>query len=103
MAHINTDRLYEAYTSGAIENLKAYIDVNAPEGFPGGWSTSPLAMQQTSEDIYGLPFHDGPECLIYRKGLFRDENELKRYFEMFGKPLQLPETWHDFNQVARFF
>jgi multiple sugar transport system substrate-binding protein len=102
-AHINTDWLYEAYTSGAIENLKPYIDASAPEGFPGGWSSSLLTMQQAGENIYGLPFHDGPECLVYRKDLFSDENEQKRYFEMFGKPLQLPETWHDFHQVASFF
>jgi multiple sugar transport system substrate-binding protein len=60
-------------------------------------------MQKSGDDVYGLPFHDGPECLIYRKDLFEDESEQKRYFEMYGTPLQLPETWDDFQQVARFF
>lgn len=103
IAHINTDWLFEGYTSGAIENLRPYIAQNPPEDFPAGWSASLLSMQQSGDDVYGLPFHDGPECLIYRKDLFDDKNEQERYFEMYGTQLQLPQTWDDFQQVAQFF
>ena len=51
----------------------------------------------------GLPFHDGPECFIYRKDLFNDPNENQAYEAQFGKPLEVPKTWGDFQQVARFF
>ena len=103
IAHLNTDWLYEAYSSDAVENLQPYIENNPPEDFPGGWSNSLLEMQQVGNRVFGLPFHDGPECLIYRKDLFEDEKEKKHYFETFGKPLELPESWDDFQQIARFF
>ncbi|MBD0376431.1 MAG: extracellular solute-binding protein [Flavisolibacter sp.] len=103
VAHINTDWLYEAYTSGAIENLTPYIKNNPPEDFPNGWSNSLLSMQQFGQDVAGLPFHDGPECLIYRKDLFEDEKEKNSYFNQYGKSLQPPQTWDDFQQIAQFF
>ena len=103
VAHINTDWIYEAYTNGALEDLKPYIDQNLPDAFPSGWSDSLLEMQQFHGAIAGLPFHDGPECFIYRKDLFEDPQEQKAYFEQYGKALMVPETWSDFQQIARFF
>jgi len=103
VAHINTDWLYEGYTAGAFENLKPFIDVAAPSAFPDGWSNSLLASQQFNEDVIGLPFHDGPECLIYRKDLFEDKAEQELYLKQYGEKLAVPETWEDFVKVARFF
>ncbi|MBE7559005.1 hypothetical protein HS125_08675 [bacterium] len=40
---------------------------NPPEGFSDAWTDSLLRMQQFGETVIGLPYHDGPECLIYRK------------------------------------
>jgi len=103
IAHVVTDWLYEAWTSNAIENLQPYIAQNPPENYPLGWSSSLLGMQQFGEAIAGLPFHDGPECLIYRKDLFTDSKEIKRFHELHGKPLQPPATWDDFKIIADFF
>ncbi len=103
IAHIVTDWLYEAWTNGALQDLQPYIGQNPPETFPKGWSNSLLSMQQFGQSIAGLPFHDGPECLIYRKDLFTDTNEIKRFHEFHGKPLDVPKTWDDFKTVAHFF
>lgn len=103
VAHINTDWLLEGYSGAAFENLEPYISANPPSAFPQGWSNSLLASQQLAEQIVGLPFHDGPECLIYRKDLFEDIGEQQRYFEQCGSPLRVPETWEEFVQVAHFF
>jgi multiple sugar transport system substrate-binding protein len=103
IAHLVTDWLYEAWASGAVEDLQPYIDQNPPEGFPDGWSKSLLGMQQFGKSIAGLPFHDGPECLIYRKDLFNDKTEQQHFFHQHGKPLQVPKTWDDFKTVAQFF
>lgn len=103
VAHINTDWLLEGYTDGAFEDLSPFIDKNPPVEFPNGWSNSLLASQQFGGQIAGLPFHDGPECLIYRKDLFEDTTEQQSYFKQYGKALTVPETWADFVQVARFF
>lgn len=103
IAHINTDWLHEAWTSGSLENLKPYIRRNPPEGFPQGWSLSLLAMQEFEGAIAGLPFHDGPECFIYRKDLFEDSHEYQRFYELHGRPLKIPQTWEEFQTIARFF
>ncbi|MGI4866081.1 MAG: ABC transporter substrate-binding protein [Janthinobacterium lividum] len=103
VAHINTDWLPEAASSGALENLTPYIQQKPPADFPQGWSPSLLGMQQRGEAILGLPFHDGPECLIYRKDLFDSVEEQANFQRQHGRPLRVPETWEEFQTVARFF
>ncbi|WP_207535174.1 extracellular solute-binding protein [Desertivirga arenae] len=103
VAHINTDWIFEAWTNGDIENLKDYIKDKPPVEYPQGWSDSLLQLQQFGEDVAGLPFHDGPECFIYRKDLFEDPIEQQAYLGKYGSPLGVPETWQEFHQVAQFF
>jgi len=103
VAHINTDWLPEAASTGALEDLTPYLRQNPPADFPTGWSPSLLAMQQYGDATMGLPFHDGPECLIYRKDLFDSPAEQANFQQQHGRPLQVPETWKDFQTVARFF
>jgi multiple sugar transport system substrate-binding protein len=103
LAHINTDWIYEGYQSGAFEILNPYIDSNPPNNFPQGWSNSLLTLQQFEGNIVGLPFHDGPECFIYRKDLFENHEEQAAYLERYGKQLLVPKTWDDFYRIAEFF
>jgi multiple sugar transport system substrate-binding protein len=103
IAHIVTDWLPEAWEGGALEDLQPYITRNPPQDFPTGWSNSLLNMQKIDGAIAGLPFHDGPECLIYRKDLFEDSKEQQAFYDLHGKHLQVPKTWTDFKTVARFF
>jgi multiple sugar transport system substrate-binding protein len=102
-AHIVTDWLLEAHTNGALEDLKPWMAQHPPEDFPAGWSNSLLEMQQFKDAVVGLPFHDGPECLIYRKDLFEDPQEQISFKEKYNKDLKVPETWEDFITIARFF
>jgi multiple sugar transport system substrate-binding protein len=103
VAHINTDWIYEGYQSGAFEILNPYLENNPPTDFPKGWSNSLLGLQQFEGNIVGLPFHDGPECLIYRKDLFESHIEQAAYASKYGKQLMVPKTWGDFYQIAEFF
>lgn len=103
IAHLVTDWLLEARESGAVEDLRSYIHQNPPDNFPQGWSSSLLTMQQFGESVLGLPFHDGPECLIYRKDLLSNLREQQKFRELYGKPLEVPKTWEDFKIVAQFF
>ena len=48
-----------------------------------------------------MPFHDGPESLIYRRNLFEDVTEQSRFRGRFGEPLIVPRTWVEFRRVAR--
>jgi len=90
VAFVNTDWLARAHATGALVDLAAQIHRNPPEDFPAGWTDSLLRLQRFGEVILGLPYHDGPECLIYRKDLLEDAG-LK----------QVPETWDDFARAAK--
>lgn len=103
IAHVVTDWLYEAWTTGSLQDLQPYISQNPPEDFPSGWSNSLLSAQQFGSSIAGLPFHDGPECFIYRKDLFEDSCEQQAYFDQHGTHLRVPQTWDEFVTVVRFF
>ena len=103
IAHINTDWVYEGYLNNAFEILNPYINTHKPVGFPNGWSKSLLSLQRFGWEVVGLPFHDGPECFIYRKDLFESEIEQANYLKQYGKALEVPKTWTDFHQVAQFF
>lgn len=103
IAHVNTDWIAEADATGAVEDLSSYVKKQPPDDYPQGWSAALLGMQDFDGRLAGLPFHDGPECLIYRKDLFEDPVEKEKYFRQNGKPLAPPKTWEDFIRVAAFF
>jgi multiple sugar transport system substrate-binding protein len=54
-------------------------------------------------DIYGVPIQANALTLSYRKDLFQNAEEKATFQRRFGKPLQSPETWDDFVNVASFF
>lgn len=100
---INTDWITEAFATNAVENLTPYIAKNSPDDFPEGWSESLLYKQRFEGKTVGLPFHDGPECLIYRKDLFDSAEEQTTFYTLHGKQLEVPKTWDDLMEVAAFF
>lgn len=103
-AHIVTDWLDEAFSTQSLEILNSYIEKKAPEDYANAWSSSLLQTQRfASDQIVGLPFHDGPECLIYRKDLFESESEKQAFKAKYGKDLVVPTNWDDFLLVAEFF
>ncbi|AXP80117.1 putative ABC transporter-binding protein precursor [Mariniflexile rhizosphaerae] len=103
IAHINTDWIFDAVNVQAVENLSPIIAQNPPQDFPDGWHKSLLHLQQINDNIYGLPFHDGPECLLFRKDLFEDTSEKENFKKLYGYELQPPKTWEQFTEIATFF
>lgn len=84
-------------------DLTPFLRRDPPEDYPCGWSESLLRLQNVNGAILGLPYHDGPECLIYRTDLFNNPAEQHAYQEQHGVPLRIPHTWGEFEQAARFF
>jgi len=103
IAHLNTDWIFDAANEKAVLDLTSFINQNPPQDYPQGWHQSLLNLQQINGGTYGLPFHDGPECLIYRKDLFEDITEKENFKKQFGYELFPPKTWEQFNQIASFF
>ena len=88
---VNTDWVATALNRGALLDLSDLIRSDPPEGYPDAWTPSMLRLQTVDGAVLGLPYHDGPECLVYRKDLFEAANE------------RVPETWEDFTRLARKF
>lgn len=103
VTQINTDWLAEAHAAGALANLRPWLQERPPEEFPGAWTPSLLRLQDFGDAVVGLPFHDGPEALIFRRDLFDREAEQRAFRERHGRDLRIPETWEEFLEVARFF
>lgn len=103
VAHVNTDWLSECWEQRYLENLTPYINKSPPEDYPQGWADALLKLQSFPDGVAGIPFHDGPECLIYRKDLFDSQTEKTAFKKRYGCELTPPETWEAFTRVAEFF
>jgi multiple sugar transport system substrate-binding protein len=102
-AMISTDWLAQAAGTAGLLDLSTYVQRSPPQGYPDAWSDSLLRLQSFDGSVLGLPYHDGPECLIYRKDLFADPELGDAYARQFGEPLSVPQTWDRFHRIARFF
>ena len=89
LAFLSTDWLAEAQCGGLIENLRPYHARAPIADFPAAWSGSLLRLADFAGGFWGLPYHDGPECLIYRKDLLQ------------AAGLPVPITWEDLHATAR--
>lgn len=90
VAFVVTDWIAEAEQTGALLDLAPFLQAAPPEDYPVGWAPSLLRFQQFGCRVLGLPYHDGPECLIYRTDLLGGH----------GQP-PVPKTWEEFHTTAR--
>lgn len=103
VAFLNTDWIAEAIESESVVNIRPLMEQHPVEGYPGGWAPALRRLQDDGERIWGLPYHDGPQCLIYRRDLLENEQEQSAFRGRFGRELVVPQTWEQFTDVARFF
>ena len=89
IAFLNTDWLAEAQAGGLIEDLAPWMEGEPVPDFPTGWSPSLTDYQRFAGGYWGMPYHDGPECLVYRRDLLEEAG------------LAVPDTWDAFHAAAR--
>ncbi len=89
IAFLNTDWLAEAQAGGLIEDLAPWLEKAPIADFPEAWSPSLTGLQRFSGGFWGMPYHDGPECLIYRRDLLEQAG------------LDVPQSWEAFHDAAR--
>lgn len=89
VAFLSTDWLAEAEALGLVENLDPWHAREPLPDFPEGWSPSLLALPRFRGGFWGLPYHDGPQCLIYRCDLLDRAG------------LDVPTTWDELHAAAR--
>ena len=103
VAFVVTDWLAEAVAAGALADLGPMLRSDPLIDYPDGWSPSLTGMQRFGDGVVGLPYHDGPECLVYRTDRFADPAEQRAFRARFGYDLAVPTTWPQFEDVARHF
>ena len=89
LAFISTDWLAEGQAAGLIRDLQPHLARAPIPDFPDAWSPSLLGLQRFNGGFWGMPYHDGPQCLIYRKDLLQ------------AAGLPIPTTWTQFHEAAR--
>ena len=100
LALISADWLREACENQCLLPLD---DIYPEQPLSSIWSDSLLRAQFYNGKHYGIPFHDGPECLIYRKDLFEDPENCSKFLARYGYILEPPKNWDTFLDVAHFF
>ncbi|MBW4051444.1 MAG: extracellular solute-binding protein [Proteobacteria bacterium] len=89
IAFLSTDWLAEAQAAALIDDLTPHLKGAPIADFPQAWSPSLLGLQAFAGGFWGMPYHDGPACLIYRKDLLEQAG------------LEVPRTWEEFHAAAR--
>jgi multiple sugar transport system substrate-binding protein len=103
MALVVTDWLADAVANGLIENLTPHMAEKPLPDWPEGWARSLLEPLDFDGNCYSIPWHDGPECLIYRRDLFESSTEQANFRAANGYDLEPPRNWQQFEDTARFF
>lgn len=103
LASLVTDWLPEAIAAGAIADLTPYMAAHPIPDWPEGWPASILQPLEFDGHYYCIPWHDGPECLIYRRDLFESPRERAAFRAAHGYDLAPPKNWRQFEEIARFF
>lgn len=103
VSFVATDWISSMHAMDCAVDLQPFLKNNPPPDYPAGWSPSLLRLQQIDGKVLGVPYHDGPECLIYRRDLFEDPERQRSFRKLFGRDLAPPRTWSEFHETARFF
>jgi multiple sugar transport system substrate-binding protein len=103
LALLVTDWLAQAHAAGALEDLSPWHHRLPIHDWPDGWPRSLVQPLIFDGQLTSLPWHDGPECLIYREDLFQDPATRSAFKAQFSRELAPPTTWKEFEQTARFF
>ncbi|GAA4006072.1 sugar ABC transporter substrate-binding protein [Sphingomonas humi] len=85
IAFLNTDWLAEAVKDGLLEDLTPHLARAPLADFPDAWSPSLTRLQSFDGGYWAMPYHDGPECLVYRTDLIAEP----------------PTSWEEFHRLAR--
>lgn len=103
IAFVVTDWMAEAAAGAFLLDLAPRMATTPIPDYPDGWSPALTRVQCFGDAVFGIPYHDGPECLVYRRDLFDDPSEQQTFAARHGRPLTVPRTWTEFEEVARFF
>ena len=116
---VPADWLPRLAAAGALCPLDRLLEAKPPSGWPDAWSDSFVDVvtftggppsgsrvdtsASARKQLWGVPFHDGPPLLIYRRDLFESVDERQRYAAEFGEEMVPARTWAEFSRQAGWF
>ncbi|WP_348261221.1 extracellular solute-binding protein [Telmatobacter sp. DSM 110680] len=103
LALLVTDWLAEAHAAEALDDLNLWQKATPIRGWPQEWPCSLVKPLILEDCLTSLPWHDGPECLVYRSDLFSDSKHQSAFRAKFSRELAPPATWEEFEETARYF
>ncbi|MDE3200673.1 MAG: extracellular solute-binding protein [Acidobacteriota bacterium] len=103
IALLVTDWLAEGIQGDSLEDLAAWNRHAPIYEWPEAWAHTLVDPLMFGEKQAALPWHDGPECLVYRADLFEEAKTQKAFRKQFGRDLAPPTTWAQLEETARFF
>ena len=62
-----------------------------------------ILSESEGKDLFSLPILTGYQMLAYRSDLFDDALLKKKFYLKYGVQLAPPQTWNEFNLMAKFF
>jgi multiple sugar transport system substrate-binding protein len=102
VAFVATDWIASVHEQGCAVDLAPLLSSDPPQDYPEGWTDSLLRLQRVGNAVLGVPYHDGPECLIYQRDLFEDPELCVAYQRKYNQPLVPPRDWSSFHRIASF-
>jgi len=98
-----TDWIPRVADRGGLLALDDRLMADPPERWPSDFHDGVLRLGGYDGATYALPYHDGPQALMYRTDLFADQGERAAFHARHGRELEVPRTWAHFLDVASFF
>ncbi|AZI56928.1 extracellular solute-binding protein [Nakamurella antarctica] len=99
-----TDWIPQLVAAGSLRALDSWLEKDTLTDWPGDFHDGVRRLAVGPDGrTYALPYHDGPQALVYRCDLFSDPVEQRMFVTRFGYPLQVPTTWRQFLDVATHF
>jgi multiple sugar transport system substrate-binding protein len=99
-----TDWLPALIEAGKILPLDEFFANLSPDGWPEAWHPALRELQRGADGrTYGVPYHVGPQMVLYRADLYDDPDEREGFAARYGYPLAAPDTWAQYQDQARWF
>ena len=92
----------ELNACGLVEPLGGYL---AADGASTGDFQDNILREYCfyKGNLYAMPYSYTAQILLYRRDLFDSLKNKRQYYEIYKKELRVPQTWQEYNDVARFF
>ncbi len=85
---VPADWLPALAAAGRVRPLTRHVESDPPDDWPAGWTASFHEGVSWGSEVYGLPFHDGPQLLFTRPSLLAEHG------------LVAPVTWSGLVETA---